>query len=216
MLLIVSIFVYHTRMILNPYQQTSFIKSAARVHQLPDDTGFEVAFAGRSNAGKSSALNCLTGHRQLARTSKTPGRTQLINLFAVQDEQHRLVDLPGYGYAKVALNVKEDWQKNLSHYLEVRASLRGLVLLMDIRHPLKELDRTMIHWAFDRELPVHILLTKSDKLSRSQIQQTLLSVRKHYELIPTELLSAQAFSSSKKQGLEELIEVLNHWFEWSP
>lgn len=202
-------------MILNPYHQASFIKSAARVHQLPEDVGFEVAFAGRSNAGKSSALNCLTGHRQLARTSKTPGRTQLINLFSVQDEQHRLVDLPGYGYAKVALNVKQDWQANLSHYLEVRTSLRGLVLLMDIRHPLKELDRTMIHWAFDRELPVHALLTKSDKLSRSQVQQTVIAVRKHYDLLPEDLFSVQAFSSTKKQGLEELVAVLNRWFEWN-
>ncbi len=199
---------------LNPYHQASFIKSAARVHQLPEDVGFEVAFAGRSNAGKSSALNCLTGHRQLARTSKTPGRTQLINLFSVKDEQHRLVDLPGYGYAKVAQNVKQDWQANLSHYLEVRMSLRGLVLLMDIRHPLKELDRTMIHWAFDRELPVHALLTKSDKLSRSQVQQAVIEVRKHYDLLPEDLFSVQAFSSTKRHGLEELLTILNRWFDW--
>ena len=121
-------------MLLNPYQQACFLKSAARVHQLPEDSGFEVAFAGRSNAGKSSALNCLTANRQLARTSKTPGRTQLINLFTVQDEAHRLVDLPGYGYAKVSMTLKQDWQAHLAHYLEVRQSLRGLVLLMDIRH----------------------------------------------------------------------------------
>src|SRR5436190_8476218 len=125
-------------MLINPYAQAIFLKSAARVEQLPSDEGFEVAFAGRSNAGKSSALNCLTGIKNLARTSKTPGRTQLINLFSL-DEARRLVDLPGYGYAKVALQIKMEWQKNLARYLEVRHSLKGLVLLMDIRHPLKDL-----------------------------------------------------------------------------
>jgi GTP-binding protein len=198
---------------MNPYSQACFLKSAALVSQLPEDSGYEVAFAGRSNAGKSSALNCLTGIRQLARISKTPGRTQLINLFTLMDATRRLVDLPGYGYAKVPLQVKRDWQKNLAHYLEVRRSLRGLVLLMDIRHPLKELDKMMIHWAFDRQLPVHILLTKADKLSRGQAQSTVLQVRRHYELMP-DLLSVQSFSSLKKQGVEELIEVMNHWFEW--
>lgn len=198
----------------NPYHQANFIKSAARVNQLPADLGYEVAFAGRSNAGKSSALNSLTGHRQLARISKTPGRTQLINLFSVQDDEHRLVDLPGYGYAKVAMNVKLDWQKNLSHYLEVRKSLRGLILLMDIRHPLKESDETMISWAIARELPIHVLLTKSDKISRSQIQQTLLSVKKRYDLIPEDLFSVQAFSSLKKNGIDVLVDVLNRWFDW--
>ena len=138
----------------------------------------------------------------------------MINLFTVNDENHRLVDLPGYGYAKVAMSTKLAWQQNLSHYLEVRASLKGLILLMDIRHPLKELDCTMINWAFDQELPVHVLLTKSDKLSRSQIQQSLLTVRKHYDLVPETLFSVQAFSAPKKQGLEELIAVINTWFEW--
>ncbi len=195
----------------NPYSQAIFLKSAALVSQLPADTGFEVAFAGRSNAGKSSALNCLTGIRQLARISKTPGRTQLINLFTVGDETRRLVDLPGYGYAKVPMQVKLDWQKNLAHYLEVRKSLQGLVLLMDIRHPLKELDQMMVNWAFDRQLPVHILLTKADKLSRGSAQSTVLLVRKHYELMH-ELLSVQSFSSLKKQGVEALIGVLNQWY----
>ena len=198
---------------INPYSQATFLKSAALVSQLPEDTGFEVAFAGRSNAGKSSALNCLTGIRQLARISKTPGRTQLINLFTVGDETRRLVDLPGYGYAKVPLQVKKDWQKNLAHYLEVRNSLRGLVLLMDIRHPLKELDQMMINWAFDRQLPVHVLLTKADKLSRGQAQSTVLQVRKHYELMH-DLLTVQSFSSLKKQGVDDLIKVLNQWYEW--
>ncbi|QMT61758.1 MULTISPECIES: ribosome biogenesis GTP-binding protein YihA/YsxC [unclassified Legionella] len=200
-------------MLENPYSKAVFLKSAARVPQLPEDSGYEVAFAGRSNAGKSSALNCLTGIKNLARTSKTPGRTQLINLFGI-DETRRLVDLPGYGYAKVALQVKMDWQKNLAHYLEVRQSLKGLILLMDIRHPLKDLDVMMVDWALNRELPVHILLTKSDKLSRSEVKNTLAKVRKHYELA-THLITVQSFSSSKKEGVGELIALLNQWFDLS-
>ena len=198
-------------MLTNPYSQAKFLKSAPRAALLPDDTGYEVAFAGRSNAGKSSALNCLTGIRQLARTSKTPGRTQLINVFTLADETRRLIDLPGYGYAKVALKVKLDWQKNLAQYLDVRKSLKGLVLLMDVRHPLKELDQSMVDWALARQLPVHILLTKADKLSRGQVQNTLLQVRRHYELMK-DLITVQAFSSLKKQGIDELIMVLNTWF----
>lgn len=195
---------------MNPYAQATFLKSAARTDQLPEDIGYEVAFAGRSNAGKSSALNCLTSIRQLARTSKTPGRTQLINVFNLADPSRRLIDLPGYGYAKVAMSIKRDWQTNLAHYLNVRQSLRGLVLLMDIRHPLKELDQSMIDWALTRELPVHILLTKADKLSRGQAQSTVLQVRRHYELM-VDLVSVQSFSSLKKQGVDELIAVLNRW-----
>ncbi|CBJ13744.1 GTP-binding protein [Legionella longbeachae NSW150] len=197
----------------NPYSKAVFLKSAARVSQLPDDSGYEVAFAGRSNAGKSSALNCLTGIKNLARTSKTPGRTQLINLFQL-DEAHRLVDLPGYGYAKVALRVKMDWQENLAHYLEVRKSLKGLILLMDIRHPLKDLDVMMVDWALDRGLPVHILLTKSDKLSRSEIKNTVSKVRKYYELAQ-HLITVQSFSSLKKDGIGELIALLNQWMEFN-
>lgn len=195
----------------NPYSKAVFLKSAARVSQLPEDSGYEVAFAGRSNAGKSSALNCLTGIKNLARTSKTPGRTQLINLFEI-DEARRLVDLPGYGYAKVALHVKMEWQKNLAHYLEVRQSLKGLILLMDIRHPLKDLDLMMVDWALERELPVHILLTKSDKLSRSEVKNTLFKVRKHYELA-VHLITVQSFSSLKKEGVQELIALLNQWLD---
>lgn len=198
-------------MLANLYSKAVFLKSAARVDQLPEDTGYEVAFAGRSNAGKSSALNCLTGIKNLARTSKTPGRTQLINLFSL-DEQRRLVDLPGYGYAKVALQVKLEWQKNLAHYLEVRESLKGLILLMDVRHPLKDLDQMMVDWALNRQLPVHILLTKSDKLSRSEVKNTVLKVRKHYDLAD-HLISVQSFSSLKKDGIDELVALLNSWFE---
>lgn len=198
-------------MLINPYTKAVFLKSASKVSELPEDIGYEVAFAGRSNAGKSSALNCLTGKKQLARTSKTPGRTQLINLFTLQDELHRLVDLPGYGYAKVAMRVKLDWQKNLAHYLEVRQSLQGLVLLMDIRHPLKDLDQMMIDWALNRELPIHVLLTKCDKLSHSEASKILNKVKHTYQLIPHELLTVQIFSSTKKIGVDELINVLNKW-----
>ena len=199
-------------MLKNLYTQAEFLKSAARVHQLPVDEGSEVAFAGRSNAGKSSALNTLTGSRQLARTSKTPGRTQLINTFIVKDESRRLVDLPGYGYAKVAQKTKQDWQQNLAHYLDVRNSLKGLVLLMDIRHPLKELDQMMIEWAVARPLPVHILLTKADKLSRGASNQVVLQVRSHYDIYP-DLISVQSFSSLKRQGVESLILKLNQWLD---
>jgi GTP-binding protein len=196
----------------NPYTKAEFLKSAAKVNQLPEDMGYEVAFAGRSNAGKSSALNCLTGIRSLARTSKTPGRTQLINLFTL-DEERRLVDLPGYGYAKVPLSVKQEWQKTLAHYLDVRQCLKGLVLLMDIRHPLKDLDQMMIDWALNQQLPVHILLTKSDKISRGDVKSTLLKVQKHYNLA-AHLISVQAFSSLKKDGVDELIGQLNKWFDY--
>ncbi|HAT8808739.1 TPA: ribosome biogenesis GTP-binding protein YihA/YsxC [Legionella pneumophila] len=198
---------------INLYSKAVFLKSAARVNQLPEDSGYEVAFAGRSNAGKSSALNCLTNNKNLARTSKTPGRTQLINLFSL-DEQRRLVDLPGYGYAKVAMEVKLEWQKNLAHYLEARQCLRGLILLMDIRHPLKDLDQILVNWALHRELPVHILLTKADKLSRSEVKNAVLKVRQYYELAE-HLVSVQAFSSVKKDGVEELISVLDCWYEWN-
>jgi GTP-binding protein len=194
----------------NPYTKALFLKSAALVSQLPEDSGYEVAFAGRSNAGKSSALNCLTSIKNLARTSKTPGRTQLINLFSL-DEQRRLVDLPGYGYAKVAMKVKMEWQKNLAHYLEVRQCLKGLILLMDIRHPLKDLDQMMVDWALDRALPVHILLTKADKFSRSEARNTLLKVCRHYDLVQ-HLITVQVFSSLKKEGVNELIVTLNQWF----
>ncbi|WP_419419895.1 ribosome biogenesis GTP-binding protein YihA/YsxC [Legionella sp. D16C41] len=199
-------------MSINPYSKANFLQSAALVSQLPPDQGYEVAFAGRSNAGKSSALNCLTGIKQLARTSKTPGRTQLINLFAL-DEERRLVDLPGYGYAKVSLHTKQEWQKNLAHYLEVRRCLAGLILLMDCRHPLKDLDQMMIEWAVNRQIPVHILLTKADKISRSEAKTTAIKVRNHYRLLP-ELISVQLFSSLKKEGIDELIKVLNSWYQW--
>lgn len=199
---------------MNPYSQAKFLKSAARVEQLPEDLGYEVAFAGRSNAGKSSALNCLTGIRQLARVSKTPGRTQLMNVFTLSEPHRRLIDLPGYGYAKVPQQMKLEWQKHLAHYLEVRQSLQGLILLMDIRHPLKTVDQHLIAWSLERDLPIHILLTKADKVSRNHIQRSLSIVKKTY-LSCDSLLSVQAFSSLKMQGIDVLINVLNHWLRLS-
>lgn len=155
-----------------------FLTSAAEITQLPPDIGSEVAFAGRSNAGKSTAINCLTQQKQLAKASKTPGRTQLINFFSL-DETHRLVDLPGYGFAKVPKAIKENWQQTMGRYLETRESLAGLILLMDIRHPLKPDDCDMLDWARASALPTLILLTKADKLSRNQQMQTLAEVKKH-------------------------------------
>lgn len=195
------------------FKQAVFAKSAPTLASCPPDQGSEVAFAGRSNAGKSSAINTLTGNRKLARTSKTPGRTQLINFFDLGEER-RLVDLPGYGYAKVSRGMKEQWQKHLFDYLQRRESLRGLVLLMDIRHPLQELDTELLNWAIGVEMPVHILLTKSDKLKSGQRKTTVLQLRNHLrEAAVDDLVSVQAFSSLKKDGLLELERTLNTWLK---
>lgn len=193
------------------FRRARFVTSASRLAECPPDEGAEVAFAGRSNAGKSSCINVLTDNRHLARTSKTPGRTQLINFFAIDEEaQIRLVDLPGYGYAKVSHSVKDEWQLHLEDYLRRRTTLRGLVLLMDIRHPLKEFDCNMLDWAKNTGLAVHCVLTKSDKLNRGPAQQELFKVQKL--LKPWgENISVQLFSSLSKQGAEELAAVLDGW-----
>jgi GTP-binding protein len=192
------------------YQQTSFLTSAPDITALPPDTGIEVAFAGRSNAGKSSALNTLTRQNGLARTSKTPGRTQLINTFRLADDK-RLIDLPGYGFAKVPLAVKEKWQKSLGEYLMKRQSLKGLVVLMDIRHPLKDLDQQLIHWAVESQLSVLLLLTKADKLSPGPRKKTLLEVREASLAFMGDV-TVHTFSSLSKQGLTELEQVLDDWY----
>jgi GTP-binding protein len=197
---------------INRYQQAHFTVSAAKLSQLPADSGHEVAFAGRSNAGKSSAINTLTSQRSLARTSKTPGRTQLINFFQL-DDRHRLVDLPGYGYAKVAEQVKLRWQQTLEDYLRTRQSLSGLVLLMDIRHPLKAFDCQMLNWCVQSQMPVHVLLTKSDKLKRGAANNALHQVRRYLQDLGGEC-SAQLFSSLKRGGVEQLIQVLDRWLEY--
>ena len=194
------------------FQSAEFITSAPSLKQCPDDVGCEVAFAGRSNAGKSSAINTLTRNKNLARTSKTPGRTQMINFFQL-GEDRRLVDLPGYGYAKVPVAMKAQWDRHMAEYLQARKSLGGLILLMDIRHPLQDYDRQMLNWAAKAGLPVHILLTKSDKLKRGPAQSTLLKVESFLrEMDPgITLLTVQTFSSLKKLGLPELEAQLNHW-----
>ena len=191
------------------YRQARFLTSAAKLAQCPDDNGWEVAFAGRSNAGKSSAINSLTGNSKLARTSKTPGRTQLINFFELSECQ-RLVDLPGYGFAKVPLAVKQAWTRQLEHYLAERQSLRGMILLMDSRHPLQPFDQQMLAWAEAACMPVHILLTKADKLKKGPARNTLLQVRKTLA-DKAELVSVQLFSALKHQGHEELRARLDAW-----
>ncbi|MCB1722966.1 MAG: YihA family ribosome biogenesis GTP-binding protein [Gammaproteobacteria bacterium] len=196
---------------MNPrYRQTVFQTSAARLAQTPPDEGFEIAFAGRSNAGKSSAINALCDQGTLARTSKTPGRTQLLNFFAV-DAQHRIVDLPGYGYAKVAENIKREWQGALTDYLEHRKCLRGLMLMMDIRHPLKDYDTQMLEWAGHIGLPVHVLLTKADKLKRGPAQNTLLKVQATLRAMSADF-SVQTFSSLKRSGIDAAHARLDEWF----
>ncbi|WP_193074631.1 ribosome biogenesis GTP-binding protein YihA/YsxC [Pseudomonas sp. FME51] len=190
-------------------QTASFIKSASQADQCPADQGLEVAFAGRSNAGKSSALNTLT-HARLARTSKTPGRTQLINFFGL-DESHRLVDLPGYGYAKVPLELKEHWKLHLDAYLTQRNSLAGVVLVMDIRHPLSGFDRMMLEWADVTGLPAHILLSKSDKLSYGAAKGVLLKVQTTVRKEFGNRATVQLFSSPKRQGIDEAHAVLESW-----
>jgi len=193
------------------FNNTRFITSAPHIGKLPPDSGIEVAFIGRSNAGKSSALNAITNIKNLAKTSKTPGRTQLINLFEVQ-EGCRIVDLPGYGFAQVPLEVKNKWQKSLTEYLQKRKSLRALVLIMDIRHPLKDLDRQIMTWASLSNLEVLILLTKADKLKLNELKSALLNVKKSmiefgssYRVVP--------FSSLNRTGVDEVRQILSDFYE---
>ncbi|MEO8810147.1 MAG: ribosome biogenesis GTP-binding protein YihA/YsxC [Rhodanobacter sp.] len=195
----------------NPLQGAQFVLAAHRISQLPADAGAEVAFAGRSNAGKSSALNTLTNHKGLARTSKTPGRTQQMVAFslpplatgqALAPLDARLIDLPGYGYAKVPLEMREHWKLEIDAYLHQRRSLRGLVLIVDIRHPLKEFDRLMLQFCSDTRLPCHVLLTKADKISRGQGAQALAALRKQFVADNLDA-TAQVFSSSAGTGVEE-------------
>ena len=191
------------------YRAAHFLNSVNSLAQLPPDTGREVAFAGRSNAGKSSALNVLTGQRQLARVSKTPGRTQLLNFFQVEPERY-LVDLPGYGYAQVPDAIRRHWRLLLERYLRERLALRGLMLLMDIRHPLTPLDRQLLDGCAHRQLPAHILLTKADKLGRSAAQTALQQVQKALKR-DYPLTSAQLFSAPTALGVDEAHARLDEW-----
>ena len=192
---------------LNWLRKAAFLMSAPKLSICVEDTGYEIAFAGRSNAGKSSAINALTNQKQLARASKKPGRTQMINFFSLGNPNQRLVDLPGYGYAAVPEAMKIVWQKELENYLIHRKSLQGLVLLMDIRHPLQHFDVMMLEWAYSRKLFVHVLLTKSDKMNRGPANKALLDVKQQLKKMKLDF-SIQLFSSLNKQGLEELASVM--------
>ncbi len=177
---------------------------------MPKDDGIEVAFIGRSNAGKSSALNTITGIKSLARTSQTPGRTQMINLFAL-DSERRLIDLPGYGYAKAPRVLRDRWAENTNKYLKNRRCLKGLVLVMDIRHPLKDADQRLIAWTVSCDLPIHVLLTKADKLKTGARNRTLREVGEFLEQYG-DIVSVQVFSSQDSYGLDEAQEKLDEWF----
>ena len=213
---LISIFLHPSKSIYsepsmaNIYRQAHYTISATQLSELPADIGIEVAFAGRSNAGKSSAINTLTDQKSLARISKTPGRTQMINFFAL-DEDRALVDLPGYGYAKVPEKMKIRWQQTLGKYLETRQALKGLMLMMDLRHPLKEFDLQMVKWANNANLPVHILLTKSDKLKNGAAMASLHSVESTLKKLNLNA-GVQLFSSLKKTGKEQAIAQLDSWF----
>ena len=199
----------HQDTVHNPFRAATYRVSAHQLRQLPPDEGIEVAIAGRSNAGKSSAINTLTGQRALARTSKTPGRTQQIVIFDI-DEDRRLADLPGYGYAKVPEKLREHWRHVMQAYFETRACLRGVVLVMDIRHPMKPFDEQMLSWCAAAGLPCHVLMTKADKLKRGPAKSALLKLRRQ---LP-ESASAQVFSAKSRAGLDELVVKLREWFEY--
>lgn len=193
------------------YQQARFLQSATTTKTLPPELGFEVAFSGRSNAGKSSTLNKLCQQRSLARTSKTPGRTQLINFFSLPEDKY-LVDLPGYGYAKVPNAVKFEWQRFIESYLSNRSTLQGLVIVMDIRRPMLEYDLNMLNYAEAHNLPVHVVLNKQDKLKHGQAKSALLKTQKELKEYDNEC-TVQMYSALKGTGVEELGQQLNNWFQ---
>ena len=206
----------------NPFARARYLLAAHTARQLPPDGGAEVAFAGRSNAGKSSALNALCQQNALARVSKTPGRTQQLVFFdvtpgpegaaaAAPADARYLVDLPGYGYAKVPQDLQAHWQAFLDAYFGSRQALRGLVVVMDIRHPLKDYDRQMLAYAMQRGLPAHALLTKADKLGRGQQAQALHAVRRELSAAFGDSVGVQAFSGESKQGVEEARAVVAGW-----
>lgn len=191
------------------FRKAKFITAFSAQSKPPEDRFIEVAFAGRSNAGKSSSLNALTGQKKLARTSSKPGRTQQINFFGLDDKRF-LVDLPGYGYAAVSKTLKAEWQGLMEGFLRSRQSLRGVVIIMDIRHPLKDSDIQMIEWCDERKLPMHLVLTKADKIKKNKVNQALFAVQKAVKDIETEITS-QVFSSETKLGLPELKGKITNW-----
>lgn len=190
----------------NLLRNATYLKSVHELHQLPPEGGWEVAIAGRSNAGKSSAINTIVDHSSLARTSKTPGRTQQIIYFEVVPDRY-LVDLPGYGYAKVSRSLRGHWQALIDDFFQSRESLRGLVVVMDVRHPLQEFDLQLLSYAAARALPCHCLLTKADKLPRGQQSKTLLETRR--ALGPA--VSVQLFSATSRLGVDEARGLLMDW-----
>ena len=194
----------------NPFNRADYLLAAHTHRQLPPDGGREVAFAGRSNAGKSTALNALTRQNSLARVSKTPGRTQQLVFFEVEQDKY-LVDLPGYGYAKVPHELKDHWQAFLGRYFRTREALKGLVVVMDIRHPLKDYDRHMLAYAVERGIPAHALLTKADKLGRGQQGNSLQAVKKELFSSFGDTVSVQTFSGESKQGVDQARAVVNGW-----
>lgn len=194
------------------YKKAYFLLSVAKVAQLPPDVGFEVAIVGRSNAGKSSVINKLTQVKRLARVSKTPGRTQLVNLFVI-DNERRLADLPGYGFAKAPLSAKQEWEKTVNEYMRSRKCLKGLILVMDIRHPMRDLDWQMLEYSQSVNLPVHILLNKADKLSKGAAKATLHQTQAALTDFDNSV-TLQTFSAAKGIGLEELYQVLDTWYEF--
>jgi GTP-binding protein len=196
----------------NALSTARYALAAHTLKQLPVDAGREVAFAGRSNAGKSSALNAMANQNALARTSKTPGRTQQLVFFEVAAGRH-LVDLPGYGYAKVPEDLRAHWQAFINDYFRVREALAGLVVVMDARHPLKDYDRQMLDYAAQRDLPAHALLTKADKLGRGEQAKTLQAVRKELATAYGDSVGAQLFSSETRQGIDEARAVVTRWLE---
>lgn len=198
---------------INPlYHRCHFLISAATIRDAPPDEGFEVAFAGRSNAGKSSAINTITAQKSLARTSKTPGRTQLINFFAV-DESRRLIDLPGYGYAKVSATRRSAWHRAVEDYMIERRSLRGIFLMMDIRHPLTPFDNLMIDWCRQLQLPIHVLLTKADKLGRGAGKSILMQVERVLRAGGEGRATVQLFSAFNRLGVDEAHVALDEFLD---
>ena len=196
----------------NFYRQAKFLLSCPSLKGCPIDSGYEVIFAGRSNAGKSSAINTLTEQKKLAKVSRTPGRTQHLVFFDLGDDR-RLVDLPGYGYAKVPDSVKQDWHQNMSEYFDNRQCIKAAILVMDCRHPFKPFDQMMLDWCVNSKVPIHILLTKSDKLKRGAASAAKLSALKVVKDLPS--VSVQLFSSLKKVGVSELSHYLNQVLEMS-
>lgn len=191
----------------NPYKNAGLIVSAQTLEQCPEDSGAEVAFAGYSNTGKSSVINAITGLRGLARASKAPGRTRQLNFFSLGPGR-RLVDLPGYGYARVSAEMKQQWEETMTRYLESRRSLLGLMLIMDIRRPLKEIDQLLLAWCHEARLPVHVILNKSDKLTRSAAAKVLQQVAEQAGANAT----VQTFSARLGAGVDEARRRLEEWF----